>query len=132
MRVSQFESGITSSNGESVKFTVKAADGKTVDLEVPTANLGGIIAFLCGLAQFAERKIPVEKLATLRDAAKSYGHTITPLGVTIASSPEGAVLAVQIAQFSLGFPLTAEQASNLSAQLLAGISQAPTQSSVKH
>lgn len=133
MRVSKFEEGISSKDGKIVRFNVHLTDGATLALELPTANIGTLITFLAGLAQFAERNIPQDQLNALRERGKGGGHSITPLafGIFQGSTPAEIVLSVQLGQFSLGFPMTPTQVSMLR-EALAQIPPAPTHAQTKH
>ena len=55
-QVAKWSEGIATKDGALIRFKAHTMPGEVVGLEMPTKNIGDLIAFLVGLSQFVEQR----------------------------------------------------------------------------
>ena len=127
-QVAKLDKGITTKDGDLIRFEAHTISGEVIGLEMPTKNIGDFITFLAGLSQFAgRRKDPVQVRSEL-EAGEYQGALMDPIHVGFAQgrTQQEKVLAFHMGAFSLGFSLDANALAPLRAAIDQILPKGPT------
>ncbi len=127
-QVEKLDRGITTEDGAFIHFEVHTKSGEVIGLEMSTKRIGGFIAFLAGLSQFAgRRKEPIQVRAEL-EAGEYQGALMNPTHVGFAQgrTQQEKILKFHMGTFSLGFSLDANAIAPLRAAIDQILPEKPT------
>ncbi len=97
-QITKFDKGQTSKKGNIVRFEANTRSGEVLTLEMPTKDIGNLVAFLCGLAQHAARETGAD--------ANSIAYVVlieaTDLGLALGRTKGETILCVALGPFAIG------------------------------
>ncbi len=127
-QVAKLDKGITTKDGELIRFEAHTESGKVIGLEMPTRNIGDFIAFLAGLSQFAGRRKDPTQVRSELESGVYQGALMDPVGVGFAQgrTQQEKILAFHMGAFSLGFSLDANALAPLRAAIDQILPKGPT------
>ncbi len=98
-QITGLDNGRWSDDGNLVRFEANTRSGDVLALEMPTTNIGNLVAFLCGLAQEAARETRVDA-----DSKAYEGPLIeaTHLGLAEGRIKGETILSVALGPFAIG------------------------------
>ena len=97
-QIANFDNGLPSDDGKLVRFDIQSREGETFTLEMPTKHIGDLVAFLCGLAQYAGQQ-------NEEDPPELFeGALIEAVALALGEgrSPQEAVIAASVGPFAIG------------------------------
>ena len=109
-QLTKLDKGSVSDNGSLIHFDIHTREGEKLDIEIPTALTGRVIAFLSGLGQFAG-----SKKAEMEQTDNFEGALIEASSVAYAEgrSDDEIILSIQLGEFALGIAIPKRGASPL-------------------
>ncbi len=127
-QVTKLDKGITTRDGNLIRFEAHTKSGNVIGLEMPTTNIGDFISFLAGLSQFAGRRKEPSQMWTGLEAGEYQGTLMDPIRVGFAQgrTQQEKVLAFDLGTFSLGFSLDANALAPLRAAIDRILPKGPT------
>ena len=113
-QIVKMSNGRSSTNGKGVQFEMHTKAGEALTVEMPTKNIGNLVAFLCGLAQVAARKTGE---TAKRDAFEGPLIEATDIGIAEGRTAGEIILSVSVGPFAIGLAVPTLAISALLQQL---------------
>ncbi len=102
LQIAGFTNGLPSDDGKAIRFDIEPRKGDKLTVEMPTKGIGSLVAFLCGLAQYAGHE-------TGEDPPELFHGTLieaTALALAEGRSPQEAVIAASVGPFAIGIAVS--------------------------
>ncbi len=109
-QITRMDNGRVSDNGQLVTFEAHTLADEVLQLEIPTNEIGNLVAFLCGLAQVATHK------SGAGPPPKVYKGPLIEavhLGFGDGRTPHEKVLSASIGPFAIGIAVPTRQLADL-------------------
>ncbi len=113
-QITKMDNGRSSTNGELVQFDMHTKAGEALTVEMPTKNIGNLVAFLCGLAQVAAHKTGE---AAREDAFEGALIEVTDMGIAEGRTAGEIILSASVGPFAIGLAVPTLAISALLQQL---------------
>ncbi len=98
-QIKRLDNGRPRTDGKTVQFDMITTKDETLTVEMPTKNIGNLVAFLCGLAQVAARKTGE---AAREDAFEGPLIEATDIGIAEGRTAGEIILSISVGPFAIG------------------------------